>query len=640
MAFNKAKWIWVENASKPDSYGEFYDEFTWEDGDVKCCLSCDGDYTLFVNGQYVASNQYGDFEWYKSYDCLDITPYLTKGKNKIAVLVWHFGVNSQRYLKAQPGVIFEVAMGDRILLASGENTRARYSRTYTQGMQKLVTRQLGFSFSYDATKEDGWMTLGKGFASAVVVEKNCAFVERPTKKLRLRERVHGTPIVEKGNYYLIDLGAETVGLPSLEFTSTVEQNIRVDWGEDLQNGHVRRRIEHRDFSFHYKAKIGVNEYTNYMLRLGCRYMEIYAEQPIELHCAGFIPQVYPVKEKQVRFDNAMDQKIYDASVNSLKLCMMEHYVDTPWREQCLYVYDSRNQALCGYYAFGGGNVDYVRANLKLISQDRRDDGLLAICYPCGMDLTIPSFSLYYFLQVNEYLNHTGDLSLAEEVYDKLISVLNVFINDRKDGLLLKFEGVTHWNFYDWSPYLDGALHGTENALPDLMLNVLFILALQSLREIDSKLGKEFQYDALLEESKACTKQAFYNRQTGLYSMTQGGDDYTVLGNSLAILTGLADENEGTHICKKIANGELSDCSLSMKCFKYDALLATDKGKWQGHVLDEIRKDYGAMVQTGNTVWETADGASAFENAGSLCHGWSSIPVYYLQKLLGKRLGDL
>ena len=115
-------------------------------------------------------------------------------------------------------------------------------------------------------------------------------------------------------------------------------------------------------------------------------------------------------------------------------------------------------------------------------------------------------------------------------------------------------------------------------------------------------------------------------------MSIGGDDYTVLGNSLAILTGLTDKNESEYICEKIANGVLSDCSLSMKCFKYDALLATDKAKWQGHVLDEIRKDYGEMVKTGNTVWETADGASAFGNAGSLCHGWSSIPVYYYVRL--------
>lgn len=86
------------------------------------------------------------------------------------------------------------------------------------------------------------------------------------------------------------------------------------------------------------------------------------------------------------------------------------------------------------------------------------------------------------------------------------------------------------------------------------------------------------------------------------------------------------------ICEKLVNGELMDCSLSMKCFKYDALLATDEAKWRGHVFDEIRKDYEKMVESGNTVWETADGASAFNNAGSLCHGWSAIPIYYYARL--------
>ncbi|MBE5739381.1 MAG: hypothetical protein E7349_00840, partial [Clostridiales bacterium] len=186
--------------------------------------------------------------------------------------------------------------------------------------------------------------------------------------------------------------------------------------------------------------------------------------------------------------------------------------------------------------------------MKLISQDRREDSLLSICYPCGMDLTIPSFSLYYFMQVNEYLKNTGDITLAEEVYDKLISVLNVFINNRKDGLVLKFEGENHWNFYDWSPQLDGELHGTEDAIPDLMINLLFILALQNLREIAFKIGKSFAYEDLLEESKKRANEAFFNEDVGVYSMTVGGDEYTVLGNALAILAELELDKE--YVCEK------------------------------------------------------------------------------------------
>ena len=158
---------------------------------------------------------------------------------------------------------------------------------------------------------------------------------------------------------------------------------------------------------------------------------------------------------------------------------------------------------------------------------------------------------------------------------------------------------------------------------------MFVLALQNLREIDKKLGKSFAYETLLEESKQYTKEAFYNSEIGLYSMTIEGNEYTVLGNSLAIIAGLTTQAENQYICEKIANGELSDCSLSMKIFKYDALLTTDKEKWRGHVRNEIRREYGKMIEQGDTVWETIAGASDFDNAGSLCHGWSAIPILYL-----------
>ena len=38
LAFKQAKWVWVEKDCSPDTYGEFFDEFTWEEGNMNCLL--------------------------------------------------------------------------------------------------------------------------------------------------------------------------------------------------------------------------------------------------------------------------------------------------------------------------------------------------------------------------------------------------------------------------------------------------------------------------------------------------------------------------------------------------------------------------------------------------------------------------
>ena len=151
--FKCAKWIWYEPTSTKNSFGEFYGSFSAAGGEI-CKISCDGDYTLFINGKYVSSNQYGDFEHYKSVDVLDLTPYTVTGENHIGILVWHFGKDSQRYKKYSPGVICEITSGENVVFATNESTLCRNSPSYESGFEREISFQLGFSYGYDSTKED------------------------------------------------------------------------------------------------------------------------------------------------------------------------------------------------------------------------------------------------------------------------------------------------------------------------------------------------------------------------------------------------------------------------------------------------------------------------------------------------------
>lgn len=635
MVFMNSEWIWTDRLFDENEYAEFYDILNWEAGMTRMNISVYGDYTLFVNGKYIASNQYGDFEHYKVYDSIDITDKLIKGRNHICILVWYFGRSGMRYLTETPGLIYEVVNNEKVMLVSNQQTQSRRSLVYECGGQvHKITSQLGYSFRYDATKEDGWLS-GEyvGFSDSVVIQSKKNFYKRPIKK-HVIEPICKGEIIHSDNRYIIDLGKEFVGLCSFVLNSEKAQSINIAYGELLVNGHVKRIIGNRNFSFDYLAKPGINEYTNYMLRLACRYIEIECEYPIDISYVGILPQTYPVTEGISPVNSELDKRIYESCVNTLKLCMMEHYVDCPWREQCLYAFDSRNQMLSGYYAFADKNLDYARANLLLISKDRREDRLLSICCPSGENLVIPSFSLYYVVAVNEYLQYSKDISLAEEVFDKIEDVLGVFVDNMQDGLFGKFAGRDHWNFYDWSDYAEGKLHCDDGDESDFMINAIAIYALESFDEICRKLVKVNKFKGIAEAVREKVRLRFFNEATETFFMTDKEEEPTELANSFAILTGIVGGELKSKIAQRLADHEFLPCSLSMKGFKYDALLHVDKVKYKDTILDEIRAIYKPMLDEGfTTVWETADGAEAFNSAGSLCHGWSAIPIYYYNDLL-------
>ena len=630
--FEKAQWIWYSSDAESDSYCEFKDTFISDGAPCEIRISCDSDYTLFVNGSYASSGQYGDFEHYKIYDTVDITEFICKGENTLEILVHYFGEDTLRYRKGVAGLIFEVESNFGIVLSSSESTLARKSPTYVSGNKRIVTDQLGFSFTYDATKENDDVK----FLNAVLVDKRCDLFPRPIKKHDVKPRANMKSVRAIGeNRLLVDLGGETVGLPVLEFNTAKAQKITVAWGEHVKDGGVRMLIGRRRFYYEYMAKEGYNNFTNYMLRLGCRYIEVISEEPIELIYAGVLPQVYDIAERQTRVESDLDRRIYDASVNTLRKCMMEHYVDCPWREQCLYAFDSRNQMLCGYYAFENGNADYARSSLKLLGKDRRGDGLLSICSPCGVSLAIPSFSLYYIMEMKEYIVYTGDLSLAKEMLLKMKGILDEFLMRYKDGQIYTFEGASMWNFYDWSPYASGTLGKAQSVETDIFINALFLISLKNYEFICQKLGAEFPYAPEIKEAVSKKiKESFYD-ECGMFSARENAQEYTMLGNSLAILAGVITDDEAQALCDKMISEDsgIVDCSLSMKVFQYEALLSVNTERYKDFVLSEIRANYKKMLDSGSdTFWETIKGEEDFANAGSLCHGWSAIPIYFFHRL--------
>lgn len=633
----KAEWIWCNDHPQADEYGEFVDFFHYTSGKAVLHISADSNYATYINGRLAAWGQYADFPYDKVYDEVDITEFCRKGENRVATVAWYYGIDTtSTYYCGNAGLLYEIAGQEGILCRSGEDTLSRMSRTYQNHRMHIITGQLGLGYGYDATKEDSWMDGElEGFRKSVKVEQTLPLRSRPCNKLTFlsdvdgkeRRRISDTDVV-------YDLGSEQVGFLYLKLHSPCEQDITISYGEHIEDGCVRRIIGGRDFSAFYRAKEGENEYRNPFRRFGCRYLEIQSEHPVTVERLGIVPTMYVLEEKERPKLSELQNRIYDMCVETLHLCMHEHYEDCPWREQALYAMDSRNQMLCGYYAFG--EYDFPRAALQLMSRDRRKDNLLSICCPVQVNAVIPSFCLHYLTECREYLDYSGDLAFLREIYPKLVSIAEVFTGHMENGLVMPFEGKDqcwYWNFYEWREGLDGG--NTDMAVPDLLLNSLLSIALQNLASIGDRLGVENDYAEQAGRLNGRIHEAFWDEKEGLcHNLPQGGRS-SQLGNALAILCGAVTGSQAKSLCERLEKDQsMTKVSLSMLCFKYDAWLKVDRARYAPVILEDIERVYKPMVEYGSTtVWETEIGQSDFGNAGSLCHGWSAMPIYYYHILL-------
>ena len=635
--FSKAKWIWVHGENRPDEYAEFVFNFAAEKAQsgYTLAVTADSNYNVYLNGELVGFGQPADYPHYKIYDVIDLKK-VRRGENEVKVLVWYYGVeDTQTYMKDDAGAIFELCKGKEVVYYSSEETLGRICASYENYRNKLLTTQLGLGYKYDATAAND-----APYSKSVCRDKGRNFHRRATENLELRDRVP-IDIVKTKSGWLIDMREETVGFLDLEFTCDREAALTVAYGEYLtEDGGVLRYMGADDFSVEYVAKKGKNVYTNYFRRLAGRFLQIFTDAELNIDYVGLRPVMYPLTPKPVHFRSELRNRIYDTCVKTLLSCMHEHYEDCPWREQALYNMDGRNEMLCSYDAFG--DYKFARANLVLMSKGLRKDGLLSICFPSADKLPIPSFSAIYPVEVYEYIERSGDTAILNEVFGAVDAIMNAFIAriDPKVHLIADFP-YPCWNFYEWSDRSDNCnqiTRGPEEENPlvyRLSLNCEFVFALGYYRKLCKLAGKKFDFDesAVIK----AIKDTFYDAERGLYREQDSGTPYyTVLGNSYAVLCGLGDETVAEKLTAPV---DMVPITLSMCIFLYEALLKTDK-RYKKFVLEDLDRKYHRMLCEGaTTFWETEKGKENCGHTGSLCHGWSALPIRYYLMLNGKEYYD-
>lgn len=681
--FGDSRWLWPkELGTVTNAVLEFRTAFaSTKRTPVSFAVAADTVYAVSLNGGEWKTGRFPNVPPSGFFDVLDMGE-CKSGENWISLKLYVQGCDSFQYIPGRQGIVFRL-YGDGVDVESGAGVEWRVSRRDRIDGVPVVTRQLGYSFVYDASlPEDPWRKIepedvGPAASGLELFRRPVpppAVLPAAPWRIVAQGSLDGSPVPEMiaagmdatvmtsveaeeffgsdgrtvaprwfkdGFYVLVDLGREEAGLLSMDIETDAGTVVDIGYAEHSENGRISVKLRGYLFAGRYRAKEGANSYCRWARRIAGRYIQIHvrgARSRFRLDRLTLKPVEFPVREAPLpAFAKGTVADIWRTCTRTLRLCMHEHYEDTPWREQAMYANDSRNQMLSGYYAFGEDNRMPEHC-LRLLSRGIGDDGWMSLCVPTRIGRPIPSFTFSWVLSVDDHLKHRNDRGFVGEMMPSVSAVLERRLCELKDGLLPCPKAPRrYWQFYDWSKDLGNETLGMwEGDRFDAPLNLFCLLAFEAGARCADAVGdgeRARRWRDAAEQMRKAVRKAFWNAQKCRMETAVGKNLAPAeLVQSLALLADAVPRESRRAVAVKLSSpSDWTETSLSQSIYKYEALLS-EGGDVADAALRSMTMVWKRMLDDGATsFWEVKEGWTAFGGLASLCHGWSAIPVYIYSK---------
>jgi alpha-L-rhamnosidase len=158
-----ARWIWCEGEARPKNFYLHLRKLFTIEADVRQAeieITADSRYILFVNGVQVARGPARSDRRWQCLDRWDLTSFLRRGPNCIAVLVHHYGEWTFAYMLGRGGLLaaanVECLDGSRVLIGTDASWNVRRAVAWQPDLPRMSI-QLGYPEVFDARSEfSGW----------------------------------------------------------------------------------------------------------------------------------------------------------------------------------------------------------------------------------------------------------------------------------------------------------------------------------------------------------------------------------------------------------------------------------------------------------------------------------------------------
>ncbi|MGN6296396.1 MAG: alpha-L-rhamnosidase-related protein [Ginsengibacter sp.] len=627
--FEGTKWISIDQSYvKSNQWICFRKSFDLKEKQTSSTfyMAVDSKYWLWINGEMVifeGALKRGPNHNDTYYDKVDISPYLKKGKNSIAVLMWYWGKSGFSHLSSgKPGLLAKVKLKNQTI-NSDESWKVKIHPAYGESTPPYPNPRLSESnIHFDARKDiDGWEKkdyedMDWNFAQ-VLGKYPCKpwnkVVERPIPQW------YNSGILKYDSITYIHTDSNLTIRAKLPRNISITPYLKVRCGEgrfiDIRTDNYKGGGEH-NVRAEYITKNGEQEfealnYVNghnviYTLPKGIDVMDIgYRETRFDTKFIGAF-----------QCNDEFYNKLWTKALNTMNLNMRDAIQD-PDRERSQWWGDAVTVSGEIFYSCDSNGIKIIRKAIRNLVDWQEPDSILHSPIPGLHIKELPAqmlASVGKFGFWNYYI-YSGDLETIRYVYPAVKKYLSLWTLNNK-GLVNHRAG--NWDWFDWGNNIDGAV----------MENAWYSLALESAYNMATLLN--YQKDALLYASKMGTiKEAvnkyFWNGRDYRSPSYNGNTDDR--GNALAVLAGFTDNDKWQSI-RHFLNG-YANASPYMEKYILESFFK------QGDIasgLDRMKRRYEYMVNYKlTTLWE--DWRIGGSGGGSINHGWSGGPLTLLSQYI-------
>lgn len=418
-------------------------------------ITVSSNYKLYVNGEFMGFGPSIAAHGYFRVDEYDLSGKLLKGKNVMAIVATGYNVDSYYIPNQSSFVQAELIVDGEVFAATltGKAEEAFNMAIPGQREQDVpkYTKQRTYMEAYILEPGyDYWKT------SETFEFENVTVEETDRKNLLPRRVKYPDYSIKKSRRN------ESTGVFEFEknFTGFIRTKISVKrpskitlfWDEISDGDTINRKrrpfarmkysLEPGDYSLESYEPYTM-KYLSFLVEEGdCKLEEVSIRQYVNSD----------VSRAEFRTDDEALNRIFEAAVETYKQNALDVFMDCPSRERAGWLCDSYFSARVAYNLSGNTLIEHNFLENFLLPEKFNNipEGMLHMCYPS--DHTngnfIPNWAMWFVLQLDEYVDRSGDYEMMIDLKPKVLSLMDYFKRfENEYGLL---ENLEKWVFVEWS----------------------------------------------------------------------------------------------------------------------------------------------------------------------------------------------